>query len=159
MKNRRLLRIKHAKRRGECVELCFMARAAQEGVRVTKPYGETAHYDFAVEHDGEFFRVQVKSTMFREPGSKDGYSCMTRGARGPYKRDAFDFLAAYVIPEDVWYIIPGEELLGQTAMTVYPKAESSKYAPYKEAWNLLRHGGVVDDIRACTEEWAINLSG
>ena len=76
---------------------------------------------------------------------------MTRGARGPYEQNAFDFLAAYVIPEDVWYIIPAERLLGQTAMTVYPGAEGSKYAPYKEAWHLLRHGAVVDEIQACAE--------
>ena len=26
---------------------------------------------------------------------------------------------------------------------------------YKEAGLLLRHGGVVDDIRACAEEWGV----
>jgi hypothetical protein len=34
-------------------------------------------YDFAVEHEGQFVRVQVKSTMFIDRG---GYSCTVRGS-------------------------------------------------------------------------------
>src|SRR2546430_13790941 len=36
----------------------------------------------AVEHEGHFVRVQVKSTMFKDRG---GYSCTVRGCRGPYE--------------------------------------------------------------------------
>jgi len=58
-----------------------MARAAENGLQVSKPWGETARYDFVVEGAGRFARVQVKSTMFKDRG---GYSCSVRGARGPY---------------------------------------------------------------------------
>jgi hypothetical protein len=44
--------IPHAKERGEWGELCFMARAAEHGLRVTKPWGDSAPYDFAIEHNG-----------------------------------------------------------------------------------------------------------
>ncbi len=54
--------IKNPKQRGEWAEMCFMARAAAHGLCVTKPYGDSAHYDFAIEHQGHFLRVQVKST-------------------------------------------------------------------------------------------------
>src|SRR5689334_22070817 len=110
MKNKKAIKIKHHKQRGEWAEMRFMARAAKEGLQVTKPWGETAHYDFAVEYKGRFVRVQVKSTIFREG---TGYSCMARGCSGPYVGDLFDFLAAYLIPEDVWYIIPVEKFRGQ----------------------------------------------
>ena len=111
-------KIKHPKLRGEWAELCFMVRAAEHGLQVSKPWGETAHYDFAVEHDGHFVRVQVKSTMFKDRG---GYSCSVRGCRGPYEGDPFDFVAAYLILENLWYIIPAEMIRGQGSIAVYPK--------------------------------------
>ena len=51
------------KQQGEWAELCFMARAAGLGLRVSKPYGDSASYDVGVECDGRILRVQVKSTM------------------------------------------------------------------------------------------------
>ena len=38
-------KIKHPKLRGEWAELCFMVRAAEKGLQVSKPWGETARYD------------------------------------------------------------------------------------------------------------------
>ena len=134
MKNKGM-KIKHPKLRGEWAELRFMTCAAEHGLCVTKPWGETAHYDFAVENQGRFVRVQVKSTGFKDRG---GYSCTVRGSQGPYSGDPFDFVAAYLIPEDLWYIIPAEKLQGQGSIALYPKLKNSKYGRYKEAWHLLR---------------------
>jgi len=55
--------IKNSKLRGEWVELRFMTRAAEHGVMVSKPWGDSAPYDFMIEHNGRVLRVQVKSTM------------------------------------------------------------------------------------------------
>ena len=56
--------------------------------------GEMARYDFAVEYAGQFWRVQVKSTMFLDRG---GYTVTVRDSHGgPYAGDPFDFVAAYV---------------------------------------------------------------
>src|SRR5580698_10562139 len=74
--------IKHAKVRGEWVELWFMLRAVELGLHLSKPWGEVMPYDFVVEHLGKFVRVQVKSTMFQDRG---GYSCSVRGWNGPYQ--------------------------------------------------------------------------
>ena len=152
MKNKGM-KIKHPKLRGEWAELRFMTRAAEHGLCVTKPWGETARYDFAVEHEGHFVRVQVKSTMFKDRG---GYSCTVRGCRGPYEGDPFDFLAAYLIPEDVWYIIPAERFSGQGSIALYPQLKNSKYGPHKEAWHLLRGGERIERIEACAEELIFN---
>jgi hypothetical protein len=138
--------IKHAKRRGEWAEMVFMTRAAEHGFCVTKPWGEMSSYDFAVEHEGCFARVQVKSTGFKDRG---GYSCSVRGSGGPYVGDAFDFVAVYVIPEEVWYIIPAEKVRGQGSVALYPRLERAKYGPYKEAWELLRRGTRVMKIEGC----------
>ena len=64
MNNRKRV-IKNHKKRGEWAELRFMARAAEHGFHVTKPWGDSARYDFAIDHRGRFLRVQVKSTIAR----------------------------------------------------------------------------------------------
>jgi hypothetical protein len=56
------INIPHAKARGEWAELRFMTRAAELGIRVTKPWGDNAPYDFAIESAGHFLRIQVKCT-------------------------------------------------------------------------------------------------
>jgi len=142
------MKIKHPKLRGEWAELCFMVRAAELGLQVSKPWGETAHYDFVVEGDGQFNRVQVKSTMFVDRG---GYSCSVRGANGPYEEDAFDFVAVFLIPEEIWYIIPAKEIEGQGSVAVYPHLKRSKYGKYREAWDLLG-ARMVATIQACVED-------
>lgn len=103
---------------------------------------------------GHFVAVQVKSTIFElEEG---GYTCgICGGGRKPYPPGSFDFLAAYVIWDDAWYIIPAELIQGQARITVYPQAEKSKYAAYREAWHLLGARGDDDkciDLQACAEE-------
>jgi len=145
------MKIKHPKLRGEWAELRFMTCAAEHGLCVTKPWGETARYDFAVEHEGHFVRVQVKSTMFMDRG---GYSCTVRGCRGPYEGDPFDFVAAYLIPLDLWYIIPAEKCQGQGSIALYPRLKKSKYGVYKGAWHLLRGGHRVPRIEASAERFA-----
>jgi PD-(D/E)XK endonuclease len=147
--NKRGMKIKHAKLRGEWVELQFMLRAIELGLHLNKPWGEVQHYDFIVENEGRFVRVQVKSTMFQDRG---GYSCSVRGSEGPYQGDPFDYLAAYVFQEEFWYIIPAELVVGQGSIALYPKLKRSKYGEYKEAWHLLRGPARVDRIEACADE-------
>ena len=133
--NELAMKIKHAKRRGEWAELKFMTAAAERGLCVTKPWGETSQYDFVVEHKARFVRVQVKSTGFKDRG---GYSCSVRGSRGAYVGDPFDFVAVYVVPEDVWFIIPEHVVRGRPSIALYPRLKRSKYGRYREAWGLLR---------------------
>src|SRR5215470_8720609 len=133
--NELAMKIKHAKRRGEWAELKFMAAAAEQGLCVTKPWGETSQYDFVVEHKGRFVRVQVKSTGFKDRG---GYSCSVRGSRGAYVGDPFDFVAVNVVPEDVWFIIPEAVVHGRRSVALYPRLKKSKYGKYRERWELLR---------------------
>ena len=133
-------KIPDPKNRGEWAELRFMARAAEEGFRVTKPWGESARYDFAVEENGRFLRIQVKSTVYQ---SRGGYMCgiqpMGRNsASRRYTSDQVDFFAAYIIPEDLWYILPAEiadHLVDK--FKVSPNNKHHKYERYKEAWHLL----------------------
>jgi hypothetical protein len=127
--------IKHPKQRGEWAELRFMTRAAEHGLSITKPWGEMAHYDFAIEHKGHFLRVQVKSTMYKR---RHSYLCNVRGSNGPYGANQIDFVAAYLIPADLWYIIPAYAFRGKPHVYLSPHLKVSQYGRYQEAWHLLR---------------------
>lgn len=120
---------------GEWAELRFMARAAELGLRVTKPWGENAPYDFAVEYNGQFLRVQVKCTCRKRLQS---YVCSVSSSRGPYSADEIDFVAAYVIPTETWYILPIAILRRSFDVWLNPARKNSRYSEFKEAWHLLK---------------------
>jgi hypothetical protein len=111
-------KISDKKLRGEWAEMRFMVRAAEHGLHVSKPWGEMQSYDFIVGRPHCFVSVQVKSTTAE---MDNGYVCTVRGGHKSYAAGSFDFLAAYVVFEDVWYIIPAEEIQGQGCVTLYPK--------------------------------------
>jgi hypothetical protein len=143
-------KIKDHKLRGEWAEMRFMALAAEHGLMVSKPYGDSATYDLVVEHDGQCMRVQVKSTMYRR---SRGLSCQVRGnQQRPYAYNSFDFVAVYLIPEDVWYIVPTDRIAGQLSLFFNPKQKNSKYCQYKEAWHLFKEGKTIPRIQACADE-------
>ena len=128
-------KFKTIKLRGEYVEMLFMARASREGLQVSKPYGDSAAYDFIVECGAMCSRVQVKSTGFR---NCTGYTCCVQGAgKRKYGLDSFDFLAVHVIPCAAWFIIPRLSFPGR-AIFLKPGQKGSKYHRYEEAWHLLK---------------------
>ncbi|HUE53233.1 MAG TPA: group I intron-associated PD-(D/E)XK endonuclease [Terriglobales bacterium] len=129
------------KERGEWVELRFMDHAMGLGLRVSKPWGDSSPYDVGVEVGSRFLRVQVKSTTHRVG---HGYLCRLKPnpATDPYTEEQLDFFAAYVIPEDVWYLIPtGVVLQRRGDLMLCPvqprKYDRYKYECYREAWGLL----------------------
>ncbi len=127
--------IRHRKRRGEWAELRFMARAAEHGFSVSKPWGDSEAYDFIVAHQGRLLRVQVKSTTFRRSKS---YFCQLRGRRGAYTSEEVDFVAMYIIPKNIWFIFPIDVVLKQKNHVILsPHKEVSKNGAYEEAWELM----------------------
>jgi hypothetical protein len=141
-------RFSNFKQRGEWVELEFMAQAAQRCFAISKPWGDTQSYDVGIEHGTNFLRVQVKSTTVRAGA---GYRCQFmpnyRNKRD-YSLKEIDVFAAYIIPEDVWYLIPAVLLLGKRRrfmamlcpMVPPAKRASYRYERYRGAWNLLNSG-------------------
>src|SRR5437868_11286982 len=96
--------IEHSKQRGEWAELLFMARAAEHGLSILRPWGDSSPYDIAIAHGGTLLRVQIKSTLCRH--SAGAYKCHIDSNKVPYRPGLLDFIAAYVIPAEVWYIVP-----------------------------------------------------
>jgi hypothetical protein len=127
--------IRQSKARGEWAELCFMARAVEREFSVSRPYGDSGTYDVGVEHRGRFLRVQVKSTTFQRKGS---YTCnIVWRRRGRYPRGKVDFFAVYLLPIDMWYIIPFEVVERNSSLNLTPRG-GHKFSQCMEAWNLMR---------------------
>jgi hypothetical protein len=131
------------KQRGEWVELQFMLQAVRKRFRVSKPWGDSSPYDVGVEYGRQFLRVQVKSTSYRVG---NGYLCGFKPNRRTKRYTAWqvDFFAAYIVPEDVWYVIPAVVVLKTKSndlmlCPVQPmRRDCYKYEHYREAWEQLR---------------------
>jgi hypothetical protein len=138
-----LIRSRNNKALGELAELAFCFKAASLGFGVSKPLGDNERFDFILNAGHRLWRVQVKSTYHM--GMYDGYHFRTVRARQPlvYSADEIDVLAAWVMPLDVWYIIPVQAFAPRKAVTVYPHRENStgQFEPFREAWCQLACSG------------------
>lgn len=143
--------IKDKKKRGEWAESVFLVRAGEEGLAASKPWGDSRSYDCVVGRPGKFVAVQVKCTIARLE-SGEGYNCSTCSSHKPYQKGSFDFLAAYVLPEDAWYIIPGKEIFGLKSISLCTMTGEAKYEKYREAWSLLRKASEVAEPESGSEE-------
>lgn len=88
-----------------------------------------------------FWRVQVKCSTQLDNGLYHLNAHRRTGGRAvPYLPGEIDFLAAYIIPEDTWYILPLEAFLGSTSLLFRRRNDPKPglYDQYKEAWHLLR---------------------
>ncbi len=126
------------KRRGEAAEAAFLARATHLGFSVCIPWGDSNRYDSVVELDRGFLRVQVKSaTLYAE----NRYRVKTTGASGKvYTSKEVDFFVGYVVPENIWYIIPIQAIGQRKGIRFYPhtrRQSKAMFEKYREAWCLL----------------------
>ncbi len=140
------------------VELLFMAEAARMGLKVARPHGDSARFDVIVEGDGKLHRVQVKSTLFNRNGC---YECLCFWSRVGAKRTSkeytdkqIDFVAAYVVPEESWFIVPVRELRSKTLyLPPRSRAKRSKYGKYMDAWEQLGVDRKRLTIFAAEDKW------
>jgi hypothetical protein len=130
----------HYKQQGEWAELLFMARAAEQGLAMARPWGDSSPYDVAIVSQAKpgarpnFLRIQVKSTRCKH---HNGYKCHVDSNGTAYHPDQLDFIAAYIITVAVWFIIPIHATHGQLELLLTPHRPTSKYSEYEEAWHLL----------------------
>ena len=131
---------------GEWAESAFTCAAIERGFIVSKPYGDSAPYDFIVQRreasqrgrGRPLWRVQVKGVLHQQ--ACGGYAITTcHGSRRPYTPQEIDFFVAWVAPLNVWYVIPVGEVGSAMAAGLYPhvKKTRSKYEKYRGAWELM----------------------
>jgi hypothetical protein len=162
-----LRRERNTKRRGELAELVFLLIATRLGFGVSKPYGDSERYDFILDARAltnkplpcdasrslrgknahlapvlgpPLYRVQVKcSTQLLNGLYRINAHRRSGGRAVPYLPGEIDFIAAYIIPEDTWYIIPIHAVRGTSLLFRRKKDHRpGLYDQYRQAWHLLR---------------------
>ncbi|HXM21527.1 MAG TPA: group I intron-associated PD-(D/E)XK endonuclease [Terriglobales bacterium] len=122
-------------------EVAFLHKAVSLGFMVAKPWGDIYRYDFIVNGGRNFWRVQVKAGTYLMDGLYQ--MCVRRrtgGVKIAYTESEVDFVVAYIIPEETWYILPVREVAERRTLSFCPKGSSRRdhFGYYREAWHLLR---------------------
>ena len=128
------------KRRGEIAELAFMQKVVTLGFGVAKPWGDSDRYDYILDAGRRFWRVQVRSTAYE---SHRGYAVHTyvyvKRKMVALTADQIDCIIAYIVPLDLWYVLPVEAFSPCKNLWFYPHGskKGSRFESYREAWWLL----------------------
>jgi hypothetical protein len=128
---------------GDLGEAAFVHKAMALGFVVAKPYGNIHRYDFIVEGGGKFWRVQVKTCASMLRGLYNVCTrCSNHSRTLAYKESEVDFVAAYIMPEKTWFVLPASEVAGHSSILLRPThpegpRRRDPFAKYREAWHLL----------------------
>jgi hypothetical protein len=134
-------------RQGDLGEAAFVHKAMSLGFVVAKPYGNIHRYDFIVEGGQKLWRVQVKATASTLRGL---YNVCTRRSTHSralaYTESELDFVVAYIMLEEAWFVLPVREVVGRSSVLLRPihpegVRRRDPYAHYREAWHLLGEPG------------------
>lgn len=129
---------------GERAESAFLTAALERGLIVSRPFGESAGYDFIVDNrrlrpdpsPGRLWRIQVRSVSGLPPFRVTTF----HGTRKrPITAADADFLAVLISPLRAWYIIPVAAFAPAHGLWLFPHVPASRgrYEKYREAWHLL----------------------
>jgi len=134
----------NTKRTGERSEAAFLYQASQRRFAICKPWGDSERYDFILDNRPQptvhLFRIQIKCTDSLRAGAYETRATYTVGnTRAVYTKRDIDFIAAHVVPLNIWYIIPVEVCTPQPMLRFYPhrQARRMRLEKYREAWHLL----------------------
>jgi PD-(D/E)XK endonuclease len=140
---------------GERSEAAFLYQSSQRRFAISKPWGDSERYDFILDNrpqpEVHLFRIQIKCTDCLRAGAYETRATYSVGRRHiAYTKRDIDFIAAHVVPLNIWYIIPVEICTPQPMLRFYPhrQAKLMRLEKYREAWHLL---DPPLTIQACVE--------
>ena len=124
-------------------EFLFMYEATRRGYKII-PFSE-GRYDCVLDNGDRLLRIQIKSSSCNQRGSYKirtihfkGHGEGGRGSVATYNKEKIDFLVAYIIPEETWYIFPINEVAGKQAVSV--GKHTNRMEKYRDAWQLFNDG-------------------
>jgi hypothetical protein len=141
------------KRRGEVSELAFFYKAASLGFGVAKPWGDSERYDFILDSGQRLWRVQVKSGCHHHNRYYTLHARCGNALKTRYTSAEIDIFVAYLVPIDVWYVVPVEKIQ-RAVMLFFPYggARDSHYEQYREAWSLMApHTSCPSSLSTCPQ--------
>ena len=114
----------NSKQIGNITELETMLAFLKAGFNVLTPYGDCERYDFAVDANGKFFRIQSKTSRSNDDGASfsfSGRSCNRKDGKivhHAYTNDEIDY---FVISfNGKCYLIPVEECGAEKKLRILP---------------------------------------
>lgn len=96
-------------------------------------------YDFILDFAGRLSRVQVKSA---HSNAINGYTfhCCGNLRKKRYTPEDIDFIMGYVVPDDVWYVIPSPNSPTRRRQSLsLERRRMSRFEIYREAWDYIRN--------------------
>ena len=142
--------------RGHVTQLLFKAEVAARGFVPCTPEWNIPMDSIVVRY-GEWnriLRVEVKQSMQESPKGSGRYVIELRGSQGiggtegSKKGDArlhaygksVDIIAAYIVKEKCWYLLPQTAVKGQMSFSVNPSnPKSNEYEQYRDNWSILNN--------------------
>ena len=145
----------NTKRTGELAEAAFVVKAASLGYAVSKPWGDSERYDFILDSGPRTWRVQIKCT---ESLNANGYQVQStytdQKKKGHYTSADIDVLVAYILPLNLWYVVPAHAFPASASLRFYPQGNISgrppRFEQYREAWHLFQQAQPNMDENAVT---------
>lgn len=122
---------------GNYAELRFSLRAYEKGFSILRPFSDSRPYDFVLEKNGRFTRIQVKSCngpldeRGRFPVSL-GHGCTSKKV---YTSEHCDAIAIYLKALDIFFIIP-IQFITVKKLNLYPLRPESRFIEFKDNWNI-----------------------
>ena len=148
-----------AKQKGEVGELAFLHKAASLGFGVAQPHGDSELYDFVIDSGERFWRVQVKSIYVFS--SRYGYRTRsTHSGNTHYTAEEIDVLVAYIVPRNLWYVIPVDCVPASGSVSFYPSGHTrgiDRMEVFREAWHLMAPGADLSRPRILRQARTANL--
>lgn len=129
---------------GELAEQACSLMAAKKRIAMAKPYGETLPFDLVAiprRKPYPLFKVQVRCCAFHDNFVYHLHLRKNSG-RDPFEPGDFDYMAALLIPDAAWYIIPFRALPKTVFTTLHPrqpnKSKWGKLDQYRDRWDFLQ---------------------
>jgi hypothetical protein len=131
----------NTKQTGERSEAAFLHRASALGFGVAKPWGDSLRYDFILDNGERLWRIQIKCTESIRAQAYETRATYTTGkGRAVYTNHDTDFIAAHIVPLDIWYILPVAVCTPAPMLRFYPhrQAKQMRLEKYRELWTQLK---------------------
>lgn len=114
----------NSKQKGNITELETMLAFLKLGYNVLTPYGDCERYDFVVDANGKFIRVQSKTSHSEDGGASFKFSCRSSNrlngkiVHHSYTNKEIDYFATTF--ENQCYLIPVEECGSDKKLRLLP---------------------------------------
>lgn len=121
-------------KKGLIAEKIFIAHALSKNFNVFCPILDNG-IDFIIEKNNYFKKIQLKAS-FKKENDRNGYKVKTTRSATGFYNDKIDFFIVLIYDQNIFYIIPVQEIYNKYSIRIYPHKEC-KYFKYKEKWNSL----------------------